>query len=74
MIQARGLNTGQWVPNYAELVRSLHDMIFSEPMAPHDKVTLTKEGSESFQATKEKNSQLDSTGSPKLCETFRPYD
>ena len=44
----------QWVPNYAELVRPMHDMIFSQPMAPHDKVTWTKEGSESFQATKEK--------------------
>ena len=32
----------------------MHDMIFSQPMAPHDKVTWTKEGSESFQATKEK--------------------
>ena len=44
----------QWVPNYAVLVRPLHNMIFSEPMAPHDKVTWTKEGSEAFQLTKEK--------------------
>lgn len=60
----------QWVPNYAVLIRPLHNMIFSEPMAPHDKVTWTKEGSEAFQLTKEKTASSTVLALPNYAKPF----